>query len=372
MQGSAFDALVKDIAEHGVREAIWVYRGEVVDGANRLRACEQLGIPCPTREYEGRESELPAFVVSMNLQRRDLDESQRAMIAAEIANMSHGGNRKTDQGLNLDLETAADMVNVSRASAAMAKKVRDNAEPEVVEAVKSGELAVSAAAKLVGQTPGFQRRVVAKIEDGTAKSAIDALRLIKREDMAVAPPLPAGQYRLVYSDPPWKYGDSGLQQYGHSSFHYPSMSIEELCELDIADHATDDAILFLWVTAPLLEESFRVIKSWDFVYKANFVWDKVKHNFGHYNSVRHEHLLICTRGSCTPDNPKLYDSVQVIERSDEHSEKPEEFRAIIDNLYPHKPGGRNDRIELFPREKPPKHWDFWSNEVHPDDEGSVQ
>ena len=56
----------------------------------------------------------------------------------------------------------------------------------------------------------------------------------------------------------------------------------------------------------------------------------MRHNFGHYNSVRHELLLVCTRGSCTPDNPKLYDSVQAIERSDTHSEKPGEFRDMIE------------------------------------------
>jgi N6-adenosine-specific RNA methylase IME4 len=113
----------------------------------------------------------------------------------------------------------------------------------------------------------------------------------------------------------------------------------------------------------MLAESLRVVEAWGFKYAASFIWDKVKHNMGHYNSVRHELLLICTRGSCTPDNPKLYDSVQVIERSDKHSEKPEDFRSIIDDLYPPKANGRNERIELFPREKPPKHWDFWGNEV---------
>jgi N6-adenosine-specific RNA methylase IME4 len=87
------------------------------------------------------------------------------------------------------------------------------------------------------------------------------------------------------------------------------------------------------------------------------VWDKVKHNFGHYNSVRQELLLICTRGSCTPDVKELVDSVQTIERSTKHSEKPEEFRRIIDTLYPKGP-----RVELFARAKH-EGWDSWGNEV---------
>ena len=95
---------------------------------------------------------------------------------------------------------------------------------------------------------------------------------------------------------------------------------------------------------------------WDFKYKTSFVWDKIKHNFGYYNSVRHELLLVCTKGSCTPDNSKLFDSVQSIGRK-AHSEKPEEFREIIDTLYT-----RGKKIELFSR-KTVKGWDVWGNQV---------
>ena len=119
----------------------------------------------------------------------------------------------------------------------------------------------------------------------------------------------------------------------------------------------DDAVLFLWVTSPFLESCFKVIKAWGFKYKTSFVWDKVKHNFGHYNSVRHEFLLVCTRGSCTPNVQKLFDSVQVIERNGRHSEKPEEFREIIDTLYPH-----GKRLEMFARTRV-EGWDAWGMDI---------
>ena len=77
---------------------------------------------------------------------------------------------------------------------------------------------------------------------------------------------------------------------------------------------------------------------------------------GHYNSVRHELLLVCVRGKCTPDNNKLYDSVQSIERK-EHSAKPKEFISIIDDLYKY-----GERIELFCR-SPHDGWDVWGNMV---------
>lgn len=177
-----------------------------------------------------------------------------------------------------------------------------------------------------------------------------------------APPLPSGKYRIFYADPPWSYGNSGVigptDNYGHVHRHYPSMSIAELCAMGpaVRDMAEDNAVLFMWVTSPLLEECFDVIRAWGFKYKTSFVWDKVRHNFGHYNSVRHELLLVCTRGSCTPDNLKLYDSVQTIERSDIHSEKPSEFRAIIEDLYEY-----GERLELFARANTDG-WEVWGNE----------
>ena len=126
--------------------------------------------------------------------------------------------------------------------------------------------------------------------------------------------------------------------------------------MPIKDIAEDDAVLFLWVTSPKLVEAIPIINAWGFEYKTSFVWDKVKHNMGHYNSVRHEFLLICGRGCSVPDVGTLMDSVITIERSDKHSEKPAYFREMIDTLYPH-----GSRIELFARTKADG-WEVWGNE----------
>lgn len=170
--------------------------------------------------------------------------------------------------------------------------------------------------------------------------------------------LPQQKFQVIYVDPPWSYNDkcdSGAIQSGGADKHYPTMTINEICELPITDLAEDNSVLFLWTTSPLLEDSFLVINAWGFNYKASFIWDKIKHNMGHYNSVRHEFLLIATRGSCTPDNMKLFDSVQSIERS-EHSKKPHEFYDIIETLY------SGSKIELFARNTRDG-WSSWGNEV---------
>jgi len=184
-------------------------------------------------------------------------------------------------------------------------------------------------------------------------------REIIKENVRVNPPLPTNKYRIIYADPPWRYGnDIGTALSGNFSpqDHYPTMSIEEICALDIQSIADDNAVLFLWVTSPLLEDSFKVINEWGFKYKSSFVWDKDRHNFGFYNSVRHEFLLVATKGSCTPDAEHLVNSIQTIEKT-KHSAKPEEFRAIIDELYTY-----GNRVELFSR-KQTEGWTAWGNQI---------
>lgn len=175
----------------------------------------------------------------------------------------------------------------------------------------------------------------------------------------ITPEIPKGKFRIIYADPPWKYGNTmpgtGKGSFTEQADYYQLMTIEELCGMELPE-IDDNTVLFLWVTSPILEESFKVINAWGFQYKSSFVWDKVKHNMGHYNSVRHEFLLVCTKGSCMPDVKKLYDSVQSIERT-KHSEKPQEFKDIIDTIYPN-----GKRIQLFAREKY-KGWENYGNQL---------
>lgn len=202
----------------------------------------------------------------------------------------------------------------------------------------------SAIAQQLAALPEKTREAIHQRETTIAK----ARRKLKAVAIRRAVSLPDAKYRVLYADPPWSYNDkadAGSVQAGGAEAHYPTMTIAQLCEMPIAPLCEAHAVLFLWVTSPLLFEAAPVMKAWGFTYKASFVWDKVKHNMGHYNSVRHEFLLVCTKGSCTPDVAELFDSVQSIEKTT-HSTKPAEFRRIIETLYPH-----GKRLELFAREQ---------------------
>ena len=116
--------------------------------------------------------------------------------------------------------------------------------------------------------------------------------------------------------------------------HDPTIAIADVCALDVQSRIADDAVLFLWTTSPLLFACEPVIKAWGFTYNAHLIWDKVRGVCGSYVDVRHERLLIGTRGSCVPDRrtPAIH-RVQTIQKSRVHSQKPDAFCAIIERLY---------------------------------------
>src|SRR5262249_37177203 len=110
LEGEEFDALMADIQPSGLCDAVWLYEGQILDGRNGYRACQCLGRDCATRVYTG-DNPL-GFVISMNVRRRHLDESQRAMIAARLANMPQGRPEKTPSIEGVSQETAAQLLNV--------------------------------------------------------------------------------------------------------------------------------------------------------------------------------------------------------------------------------------------------------------------
>lgn len=173
MSAYEFGALRDDIKSNGQREPIWTWRGQVIDGRHRAQACEELGISTLSREYEGDEMSLVGFVVSLNLHRRHLDESQRAMVAGKLANLKHG--QRSDASIDASAVTqrqAAELLNVSRPSVQRAREVIDNGAPELVAAVERGDVSVSAAATAATLPPDEQREVVAEIEAGEKASEV--------------------------------------------------------------------------------------------------------------------------------------------------------------------------------------------------------
>ena len=139
--------LAADIKQHGQRTPIYLLDWQILDGRNRYRACQIAGVEPKTVAYRDDANALE-FVISSNLHRRHLNESQRAMVAAKILALkgnAHGGAReKGKQKANLPLASAAAAVNVSPRTVKTAAAVLEDAPKREVEKVERGEKSVSA------------------------------------------------------------------------------------------------------------------------------------------------------------------------------------------------------------------------------------
>ena len=184
LEGEALDRLREDIREHGVREPVVFLGNAILDGRNRFMCARDLGIEYPRTEFEGDDP--LSFVISHNLHRRHLTESQRASIAARVANMPRGTNRFADRSANLPTYNepslplseqaapkppltsnadAAEMLNVSERSVRSARKVHESAPPEVSRAVEEGRMSVSLASQVADLSPEDQEAVTTAAPD---------------------------------------------------------------------------------------------------------------------------------------------------------------------------------------------------------------
>jgi hypothetical protein len=152
IEGKDFDDLVADIKANGLQEPITLCNDKILDGRNRYRACIEAGISADFKPKWGNQSPVD-YVLSLNLHRRHLDESQRAMVAARIATMKREDTLKQNQSDASNEATtqtkAAEMLNVSRSNVQRARQVIESVDQEIISAVDAGKIAVSKAAKQV-------------------------------------------------------------------------------------------------------------------------------------------------------------------------------------------------------------------------------
>lgn len=175
---------------------------------------------------------------------------------------------------------------------------------------------------------------------------------------------PAGPFGCIVADPPWAYNNtySTPDSRGGAAKHYPTMSLDDICNMDVAAHAAEDCYLFLWATNPLLREAFCVIDAWGFEYLSVLTWAKVsggnimrpRIGSGHHFRSATEHVLLGRIGNPKPLN-RATPTWFAAERA-EHSRKPDESYRIIEAFAP------GPYLELFARRARPG-WAVWGNEV---------
>jgi N6-adenosine-specific RNA methylase IME4/ParB-like chromosome segregation protein Spo0J len=361
IEGAEFDDLVADINVNGLHEPIVVLDDLILDGRNRYRACLIAGVEPLFVAYRGDDP--VSFVISHNLRRRHLDESQRATVAAKLATL-HDGQR-ADLVEGLPIGRAAKLLNVGERSVARAREVLNHGAPELVTAVERGDVSVSAAADVAELPKAEQAEIVARGEREILLRAKEirgkrvkqsyAARMEKFAEISKAnTALPEQRYPVIYADPPWKFEPFNEETGGERSVPYPVMDIDELKEMPIP--AMDDCVLFMWSTSSHLADAVDLVQAWGFTIKTTAVWVKPSIGLGYLLRNRHELLLIATRGDIPAPLPEQRPDSVIEAPRGEHSAKPVEAYQMIERMYPDLP-----RIELFSR-SPRQGWAAWGNQ----------
>jgi len=381
MSEEDYNNLKEDIKRNGILQPIDItYNNVILDGHHRVKAAKELGI----KEVEVRIPELlyvdeDEYLISVALNRRHLTEGQKAVLANNYSKIlskkreSEAGKkavtiREIKRG-NIDEETVSTSMNEeqerSRKIAAERWKVSEwkvriaheieKTAPEVYKKLGSGDLQIHEA-KIIAQLPEDKREIALEKKLETKKDIRSIVREINNaEKNQNVKPIPDGKFSIIYADPPWKY-EFSISMSRETENHYPTMELKEIKETKVP--AADNAVLFLWTPAPLIRQGLEVLEAWGFSYHTNMVWVKDKIGMGYYARMKHELLLIGTKGNGigTPLPENRPESVIFAERT-EHSKKPDIFYEIIEKMYP-----KHSKIELFARNKR-EGWETWGNEI---------
>jgi len=368
MVGAEFDELVTSIRKNGLRTEITLYEGRVLDGRNRLAACDQAGVEPRFKEWDQAGSPWD-YAWDMNAGRRHLPADQKVALRLKCLAASGEWQRQQEQLLVAANEARSKAtkrrprVNGGRRLGGKSSAtVHTTREPQPhTKAALAAEAGVSprtaqAVITIQKTAPDLFERVAAG--ELSAKKALAEVKSRKKEATAQAiraepPSLPHGPYRVIAADPPWRYGNRVEDHTHRGRNQYPDMSVEEICALPVRGLAHDDCVLWLWTTNAFMREAFSVLDAWGFTAKTILTWDKRLLGLGDWLRNVTEHCILAVRGS--PLVQLTNQTTLISEARREHSRKPDAFYGLVDSLCP------GNKLEMFSREPRPG-WDRWGAE----------
>lgn len=175
------------------------------------------------------------------------------------------------------------------------------------------------------------------------------------------------KFKTILADPPWQFQNrTGKVAPEHKRLNrYPTMKLEEIKALPVAEVADENSHLYLWVPNALLIEGLSVMEAWGFQYKTNIVWEKIRNDGGpdgrgvgfYFRNVT-ELLLFGVRGSHMRTLAPGRSQVNLIRsKKREHSRKPDEMIELIEKCSP------GPYLELFARGQR-EGWTLWGNQAN--------
>jgi N6-adenosine-specific RNA methylase IME4 len=174
------------------------------------------------------------------------------------------------------------------------------------------------------------------------------------------------KFGTILVDPPWQFQNrTGKVAPEHKRLsRYPTLTLEDIKALPVAEAADEVCHLYLWVPNALLPLGIVVMQAWGFQYKSNIVWHKIRKDGGsdgrgvgfYFRNVT-ELMLFGTRGkNARTLQPGRTQVNYLSSRKREHSRKPDEQYPIMEAC------SRGPYLELFARGER-EGWISWGNQA---------
>lgn len=376
LKDSQFKELENNCLEYGIRDAIVTWQGFIIDGHNRYQIAQKHNLDYKTIEMQfDSDIDVKIWMIDNALSRRNLNdwqdynlrEKKRKLEANKglEEQIKGGGDKKSvlsimdksdikkDNERHNTREIIADDLGWSSTKVARADVVKKRATEEQIEKLENNDATIN---QIYQEIKKEEKKNIVKEKVEKYKEEIKDVSNFEIDIFNTDK-----KFQIIYADPAWSYWEGGQK---NQSLHYQTMSIKDICQLPINKISDDNSILFLWVTYPILKQSFDVIESWGFKYSTcGFVWvkknkksDSYFFGNGSWTRANSELCLIATKGSITRLDASI--SQIVDERISEHSRKPLVVKKLITDLV-----GDLPRIELFSRNKEKDGWFNWGNNI---------
>jgi len=225
----------------------------------------------------------------------------------------------------------AKIAGVSHDTITKAEKIEKEATPEVKAQLRRGEITINRAYQDI------------KRQHNKEEAAATATQFKQLEE----------KYSVIYAAPPWQNDLADISN--RAGKHSYSLKVSDIKKMQVP--AEDNAVLFMWATAPLLKEALEVMAAWGFKYKTSSVWDKKKAGLDFWFKGQHELLLVGVKGAFkAPEKVYMVSSVHR-EAEKDQSKKPVYYNEIIERMFPDE-----KYLEMFSNQPYNDKWAVWSSQ----------
>ena len=287
------EALANDISENGLINKIALYDTKILDGRNRYEACL---IAKYKPEFIDVDVDPLNYVISANLKRRQLNASQRSLIAADLANMKVGGKSANLPNCNpISQEQAAKLLNVSERSVRTAKQLKEK-HPERIVEIQTGKKTVSAIAKETKKRDQIAER----------RSVATKLKLVKDENLyfgdcvEVLKQIKPNTVDCVVMDPPYLIDYKDTRESFNPTFNDSSENKESTLDdwfKAIKRVIKPDAHIYCFYGMDEDNTFYNVLSKYFNVRVRPIIWVKNNHTMGGFDNKymsKYEPIYFCS------------------------------------------------------------------------------